>query len=287
MTPKPEHIAGAAAILLLVLGLALYPSEWVFAVAGAGLAYGSLSPTLYSRRLLFLAGAAPHSALAAASLGAVAAALTGVGGAWISLALGLTLIYAAGYSIYRGVDPDTAAALLAGFTASLGIAGLYLAGRTGASISTLVIGDPLLASRTEALAVLALGVLFLATLLLLGDRIAYIGVDREDAMLSGTRVWAYDLLLYTMIALSTVGLITVVGFILEHVLLLIPGALILPLTRGSRTAALAGGLAGSAAGVGGLILGGLTGIPPAAASGLILMLTYLVVLLHSGVWRSG
>lgn len=193
----------------------------------------------------------------------------------------------AGYSIYRGVDPDTAAALLAGFTASLGVAGLYLAGRSGASISALVIGDPLLASIPEALGVLALGIAFLAVLLLVGDRIAYIGVDREDAMLSGTRVWVYDLILYTMIALSTVGLITVVGFILEHVLLLIPGALILPLVRGSRTATLAGGLVGSTVGIGGLILGGLAGLPPAAASGLLLMTAYLATLVYSGVWRRG
>ncbi|MEB3861054.1 MAG: metal ABC transporter permease [Desulfurococcales archaeon] len=274
-------VLALAAVALAGAVVSLYPLEWVLALAGAGLAYGALSPLLHARRLLFMAGAAPHAALAAASLGATL-------GAWgfdpvvSGLVMGLAFIYTAGYAVYRGVDPDTAASLLAGFTASLGVAGLYLASSLGVQVSGIIIGDPLLASTRESMLVLALGLTVLTIMLWAGDVMAYIGVDRDDAALSGARVWVYDGVLYTLIAVLTVGLIGVVGFILEHVLLLIPGALVLPLSRGVRPSTLAGGLVGLIAGLGGLLLGGATGLPPAAVSGLILMAGYSLVLLGGG-----
>ncbi|MCE4601554.1 MAG: metal ABC transporter permease [Desulfurococcales archaeon] len=277
-------VLGSIAVVLAGAALSLYPPEWVLALAGAGLAYGALSPLLYARRLLFMAGAAPHAALAAASIGAALGAW-GLDSVLAGLVLGLSFIYTAGYAVYRGVDPDTAASLLAGFTASLGVAGLYFASSLGIQVSGIIIGDPLLASRLEAVTVAVLGLITLLILARAGDVMAYIGVDRDDAALSGARVLVYDITLYTLIALLTVGLIRIVGFILEHVLLLIPGALILPLSRGARTSTLAGGLVGLSAGLGGLLLGGAAGLPPAAVSGLILMAGYSLVLL--GGARSG
>ena len=264
-----------------------YPWEWIATMLGAGLAYGALSPLLHSRRLLFIAGAAPHAALAAASLGTVIGGLLGINHNIMSMLLGFMLIYSAGYAAYRGMDPDVAAALLAGFTASLSVIGLYAASRVGMQLSGIILGDPLLASRLEALIVLATGVAISVASLLIARKATYIGVDRDDALISGSRVWLYDLILYSIIAISTVGLITVVGFILEHVLLLIPGALILPFVRGSRTVVVIGGAAGAVFGLAGLVVSTILSIPPAAATGLLMMAGYGLAVYRSGVWRSG
>jgi len=278
----------ATSIMLLALTLWVYPWEWTAVMIGAGLAYGSLSPVLHSRRLLFMAGSAPHAVLAATALGAILSSVTGAGLSASSILIGTLLVYTAGYMVYRGMDPDVSASLLAGYTASLSVIGLYLASSMGAiSVSGVIIGDPLLASRVEALAVLLLGITLFILVTATSSISSYIGVDRDDAILSGSMVWLYDLTLYTILALSTVALIRVIGFVLEHVLLLIPGSLILPVVRGSREATLAGGLLGLSTGLAGLYIGGLAGLPPAAVSGLVLMAAYVYVMYTYGVWRSG
>ncbi|MEB3774407.1 MAG: metal ABC transporter permease [Desulfurococcales archaeon] len=280
-------IAFTVILSAIITGTSAYPWEWTATMLGAGLAYGALSPLLHSRRLLFIAGAAPHAALAAASLGVVAGGLLGVDHNIASMLIGFLMIYSAGYAAYKGMDPDVAAALLAGFTASLSIIGLYIASRMGLQLSGVILGDPLLASSIEALAVLVIGVIIFLASLLIARKAAYIGVDRDDALISGSRVWLYDLVLYSIIAVSTVGLITVVGFILEHVLLLIPGALILPFVRGSRVMVLTGGMIGAGFSLAGLMASTTLSIPPAAATGLLMMAGYGVALYRSGVWRGG
>ncbi len=280
-------IAFTVILSAIITGTSAYPWEWTATMLGAGLAYGALSPLLHSRRLLFIAGAAPHAALAAASLGVVAGGLLGVDHNIASMLIGFLMIYSAGYAAYKGMDPDVAAALLAGFTASLSIIGLYIASRMGLQLSGVILGDPLLASSIEALAVLVIGVIIFLASLLIARKAAYIGVDRDDALISGSRVWLYDLVLYSIIAVSTVGLITVVGFILEHVLLLIPGALILPFVRGSRVMVLTGGVIGAGFSLAGLMASTTLSIPPAAATGLLMMAGYGVALYRSGVWRGG
>ncbi len=284
MKALPLFLAGML-LALLAASVYLYPWMWAATLLGAGLVYGSLSPLVHSRRLLFMAGAAPHAALAAASLGVVIAGYIGGPYSLWGLLLGTILVYVAGYSTYRGMDPDVSAGLLAGFSASLGVAGLYLAARVGAASFSFIIGDPLLASPRDALIVIGLGAATTLILVAASERISYIGVDRDDALLSGARVWVYDLILFTALAVTTVGFIRLVGFILEHVLILIPGALILLVTRGARVSTINGAMLGGVYSLAGLLLAGLTGLPPAALTGFLLMASYLAVLVRSGLWR--
>ncbi|MEB3780526.1 MAG: metal ABC transporter permease [Desulfurococcales archaeon] len=252
-----------------------YSPLWVAAMIGAGLGYGALSPVLHARRLLFLAGASPHAALAAASIATIAAYKFGVDYSIASLMIGALLIYIAGYMNYRGVDPDVSASILASLSSALGVLALYYAFNMGVSgVSAIIVGDPLLASNEDALIALGFGVLIALVSLVGALEYMYVGLDPEDARLSGARVWFYDLILYTTLAVATVGMIRIVGFILEHVLLLLPGAIAVAVSRGARLSVISGGFIGLSTSLLGLVIGIYVDAPPPAITGLILVLWY-------------
>nr|WP_267195224.1 metal ABC transporter permease [Hyperthermus butylicus] len=142
------------------------------------------------------------------------------------LVIGLVLVYLVGWLTYKGMDPDEATSLFVGLTASGGVlASYYVLTRYPYSsrIWAVVFGDPLLSSRSDAVISMIVAILFMFFAYTTTREIVYIGADIEDARLSGLKVWLYDLALYTSIGIVVIVMINTVGFILEHVLILIPG----------------------------------------------------------------
>ena len=277
-----ELLAVAGLTALAAAEALLLSPRWVAVVLSAALAYGFMSSIVAARRLYFLAGATAHSALLAAVLALPLAAFTGLLGeeGW-ALLVGLVLTYAVGYMIYRGVDPDTATAVFVAATASASVLAIYyVLTRFPLEVElwAIVVGDPLLASRREAWLALAVAVLTTVGVLLTYREQVYVGIDREFARLSGIRVWAYDLLAFTLLALTTVGLIKVVGFVLEHVLLLLPAAIATRLSESSRDVLVASTSVSVMASLVGLYLAVLLDQSPAGVVGLILLAIYLAVL---------
>ena len=276
--------------LLVAAGLAMgglvaqsYPVEWVLIMGAAGLGFGALSSLVYSRRLMFLAAASPHAAFLAASLALPLSAMLGGPVELYTLVIGLLVIYSAGLLVHKRVDPDEATSIMVSASSSLGALAMFYAVREypSARITSIVIGDPLLASRTDAVVTVLVGLLVLVVALLSAREVYYAGIDPDDARLSGLRLWAYDAALYTLIGLTAVGMVRVVGFVMEHVLILLPGAIGATITRGVYPSLLLSSSLGLFAGLTGIFLAVNLDLAPSPVAGTILVIAYLAAWL----WR--
>ncbi len=281
MTPREALILGIAlGGLISAAWVSLeWDPLWALAMLGAGLGFGAVSMLAYARRLMFAAAASPHAALLAGATGYIlAASLGGPSWAW-ALAIGLLPVYLVGWLAYRGRDPDEATALMASLSSSAGALAAYYAVThySTASMAALVVGDPLLAPEGLVGASALLGLALGLAAILAGREIFYIGVDPWDARLAGIRVWAYDLLLYTMIGAAATIMVGIVGFVLEHALILLPGAIAYASTRGLYRSIGASIAVASGASLLGLSLGVALDASPAPLAGLILVVVYLVV----------
>ncbi|MEB3844724.1 MAG: metal ABC transporter permease [Desulfurococcales archaeon] len=269
----------------LVLSLFLaekYPARWLIVIASSSTAFAALSILVYSRRLLFASASSPHAAFLAAGLGILLGYGTGIAPLAWTVIIGLVLVYTLGFMVYRGVDPDDATSLFVSFSTSAGALTVYYVMSkivSGADISAIIIGDPLLAGpdlvKYSALVALATVILTF----LCAPEIVYMGTDPDDAKLSGIRVWLYDLILFTLIGLASVGMVTVVGFVIEHPLLLLPGAVsVLSCRCGSLWTMVASIIIGLSIGVVGLLLAVLLNLSPSGIIGLLLVIVYLAAL---------
>ena len=252
--------------------------RWLVVMVAAALAYGALSPLIAARRLYFLAGASPHAALLAAVAAIPAARILGIldEHMWAVLT-GLALTYIVGYMIYKGVDSDTATAVFVAFTASASVAAIYYVLTSfpiESNIWAMIVGDPLLASWSDAVYAMAVAAVVLALTLLTHRENVCLGVDRDGARLSGVRVEVYDWLVFTLLALTTVALIRIVGFVLEHVLILLPSAIAVTIAGSARSALLISLAASLAASLAGLYAAVVMNQAPAAAAGLLLTAVY-------------
>uniref|UniRef100_A0A7J3ZKJ0 Metal ABC transporter permease n=1 Tax=Fervidicoccus fontis TaxID=683846 RepID=A0A7J3ZKJ0_9CREN len=272
-------LPGALALATLAMEGA-HALLWIAVLVGAGLAYGSLSPILVARRALFLGGALPHSALLAAVAGVVLECRTGLSSAMVSMVASSSLSIAVGLALSRTRHPDKVVAGFVGATSSLSVIALYYAmfyGPSVAQATTLLVGDPLLAGRREAVASIALGVLALGvSAVTLRENIA-IGVSREQAVLCGLRVGVYDIVFYGVLGAVTAGLIESVGFILTHVLLLMPGSISTSLSTGVYKPFFTSIAYSLTAVTLALLLGLLANISPNGLAGLILAGTYVTL----------
>lgn len=254
--------------------------RWLVVMVAAALAYGALSPLIAARRLYFLAGASPHAALLAAVAAIPASRLLGILDeyTWAVLA-GLILAYIVGYMIYKGVDSDTATAVFVAFTASASVMAIYYVLTSfpmESNVWAMIVGDPLLASWSDAIYATAIAAVVLALTLLTHRENVCLGVDRDGARLSGVRVEVYDWLVFTLLALTTVALIRIVGFVLEHVLILLPSAIAVTIAGSARNALLISLTVSLAASLAGLYAAVVLNQAPAAAAGLLLTAVYAV-----------
>lgn len=269
-------------MMVLVASSALYLAfnagvMWLALFAGLGLLYGSASYLVAALRLHYLAAVSPHASLAAATL---ALAITGG-----PLLLPLTLVIgggaiAAAAAASRGFDSprETAASVLVAASVVVALLAMEAAAGRGVAVpvSALVAGDPLLATGEHAFASLVLGAcaaLFTYTTARLH---AYIGADAEDAVMAwgSLRVRLLSWIGIAVLAIASAGMLWITGFILQHVLLLVP-ALAAGLSNSAKegvsislTLALASSLSGAA-------LAFLLDMPPSGLiglSGLILLL---------------
>ena len=271
-----------AVVVASVASLFFFNPRWIIVMVSAALVYGFLGPVIAARRLYFLASASPHAALLAAVLAIPLARLTGFGGEYLwAILLGVILVYFVGYLVHHGVDPDTATGVFVAFTASSSVLAIYYV-LTHYPIETdiwaIIVGDPLLASWNSAYLSLAVLLIVSLSVLLSHRENICLGVDRDYVRLAGVDIKVYDLLVFTLLAVATVALIKVVGFVLEHVLVLLPAAIATTWSRSARQALLTSISVSLLAGVLGLYLAVPLNQAPAGTTGLILLAVYLAVL---------
>lgn len=273
----------AIAVLLIVISVLsiavamLTDVRWAITMLCTSIVYGALSPAIAARRLYFLAAAAPHTALFAALLAIPIATDVGCLPLYLwALILGIPLINIVAYMVRRGVDPDVATSILVAFTASGSVIMMNIVREVYSSYSvwSYIVGDPLLVSESQLpyLAIVAIAILTLVTLSY--REILSLGIDRDSVFLAGVRTQVYDFLLFTLIAVAAIAMIGVVGFVLEHILILLPASIAIALTDSAFRALMLSIAISVVSGLLGLALSIYLGIAPAGAIGMILLLIY-------------
>jgi len=259
--------------------------RWFAVMLGSAAAFSALSPLVYARRFNFFAASLPHSALLAVALGYVAAAfLGGNPAAWavlLSLPPSLLLVL----FLHKGVSEDSATSAFVAFTTSAGVAAVYYVLTSfpaRVSLWSYILGDPLLASWEDAALAVAVGAFSLAVSLLLHSKEVSIGLDRDFSSLSGIRVKLHDYILAALLTLVSVSLLRAVGFVVEHVALLLPAAISSRIAGNSREFFVFSVITSLAAALLGLLLAVQLNLAPAAAYGFVLLAVYLISLLKGG-----
>ncbi len=267
-------------ILYSILLSITYNSIWIIVLLSSGIIYGVIGVLVSLRKLYFLASASPHIALLAIALAIPTARLLYGSEQLYGIIYGLIMIYIAGYMIHRGISSDQATAFLVGAVSSLTVITIYyilVHYPLEFNISSLIIGDPLLTSWSDASVSLLIALTTLAILLLTYHEQLSLGVDRESTMLMGINVKLYDLITYTVIGLGAIALLPIVGYILEHVLVLLPPTIALLRANNAREAVLLTILSSTTASLLGLHLGLLLDLAPTGLIGLILLVFYIIV----------
>ena len=278
-----------AQLLLLAIGVtglaltATFNPVWSLAFTGLALLYGSSGVYVASRRLYYLVAVAPHSSLMAIGLTPLAAlaapwipgeVLTGLLG-FLPIALALALIS-------RGAPEALVASWLTALTASLGVLSVALSASLGleAPLAEALAGDPLLITAREALAIAGIG---LAATLLTARFYwvyAYSGADPEDYALAGYKysglVEAAGVL---MVVASTAGMVWYTGFVVQHVLLLIPPLIAVRAARSVREAMVTVYSASIASAGAGLASSIALNLPPSGTMGMAAALIYIALAL--------
>ncbi len=273
---------GATSLLAGVVVALYYDVVWPLVVGSAGLAYGALSALVYTRRLMFVAAGSPHAAFLAAMAAVPVSVSLGVPYRLIVFLLGLLIVYMVGYLVYKGMDPDDATSLMVSLSGAGGVlAAYYVLSRYAyaSQVTAAVIGDPLLATREDSFIALAVALLIAVFAVTCAREIYYSGVDVDDAKLSGLRLWLYDLALYTSIAVSAVAMVSIVGFVMEHVLVLLPGLVAFYTMRGVYRTLVASIIVAVGSSLWGLWLAVRYNLSPSAATGLLLVLLFAIALL--------
>ncbi len=276
-------LALAVTLLVTVITLLMYP-KWEIVILSASIVYGALSAVIAARRLYFLSASASHIALLAVTIAIPLSKLALNEYAW-AVIVGLAMIYAVGYCIHRGIDPDVATAVFVSLSASLSVIAMYIV-LTRYSISydlwAIVLGDPLLVSWRCAIYTVFVAIITLSAVILTYREQICIGLEMDCAYLSGISVEFYDFVLYTLLGVATVAMIKVVGFVLQHVLILLPSAIAMCIAKDSKDTLYISVLASILLGSLGLQFAVLTDQAPSGVIGLLMFIAFVMARCRHG-----
>lgn len=216
--------------LLTVFAISIY-SAYSFdpirflAYVSMGVALSAVSIVVYYKKAELLAAESVHIGLFTVTLGYIVEYLYDVPTLLIALFTGLLLIYFTNYVAHLGVPIEKASAVIVSFTSAMSVlaihyALIYIPVRY--SLPGIILGDPLLITRFEAITATCISIVVLLIVLLTVKELVNTSIDPISASLTGLRTRVYDLLAYTIIGLTAIGLLRLAGYVMEHVLLLLP-----------------------------------------------------------------
>ena len=241
----------------------------------SGITCGIIGTYVVCRRLVFLSGGITHSSFGGLGIAFYLGA-NPIAGAMIFAVLSALGIEWAGS---RGrIREDSAIGIIWSVGMAIGVLFMSLRpGYTSGDLSNFLFGSIVTVTRTDvqALAVLTL-VVTVGTLLWLRP-VMYVAFDRDFARSRGipTRVISY--LMASLVAVTIVLSIRIMGIVLLISLLTMPVAIVNSLSRSYRTIALCAPLVAVAGNVAGLVASYNFEVPPGAAIIFTLTLTLIVV----------
>jgi len=196
----------------------------------ASLSCGIMGPYVISRRIVFLSGAIAHMAVggigAAIFLAKVFPETWGwlhpLHGAVVSALLAAVIIGMLHERVAERLDTLIGALWAVGMAA--GILLIKYTPGYQTELMSYLFGNIVYVTSGEVKMMIVLNVLIIATVLLFYKRLLAICLDRQQAELQGVNVTAANILLLSLVALTVICLIQVVGLILVIALLTLPAA---------------------------------------------------------------
>lgn len=236
---KTTILISSILLLSLFIGIVVVNKvEYIAVALLSSIMMGIVSPLIAARRLYFLAAEVSHIALLAAILAIILSNITIVKNEmfWV-ITTGIAMVYSVGIFINRGIDPDIATSIITALSVSSSVIAMYFAltrYRTSYNLWSLILGDPLLITRRDLYILLALAVIVVVISISIYRVIIYLGIDRDSAMLTFGNIRVYEFLFFTVLGLSSLTLVRIVGYILEHVLLLLPALIAMNVVEGGK-----------------------------------------------------
>ncbi|MDH5682495.1 MAG: metal ABC transporter permease, partial [Spirochaetota bacterium] len=178
------------------------------------------------------------------------------------------------FSRKQKLSEDSAIGILLVSSMALGI--LFLGART--DVFGYLFGSILSVSVTDIWVIAITGLVILVIVLLFFKEILFFLFDPDSAAVAGLRVDIYQLLLLTLLSLTIVISIKVVGIILVSSYLIITGATAALITKSLKRMMLISVLIGVMASIAGLVLSNKYNVPSGAGIVLSMLVFFLVTL---------
>lgn len=275
--------------IVLISTLAIYIAlltqmvklAWILTMLSLGLTFGSLSVIIAARKLFFLSASSPHISLFTITLSLLITNRVDLTTTLLAVLIGIVIVDLTGLTISKGFDKDAIVGLTTGLTTSLTVLTLYLLASYkpfGFNIYSLMVGDPLLTTPLETAVTLIIAVLTVTTVTLTYREQVLISFDQDLAKTTGLKTWFYDVIAYTLIGVNSIGLMKTTGYILQHVLLLIPPSIILNLKKDMWSALFLSTILTTYISILSLHLSIIINIPPTGVMGLLFLTYYLLIL---------
>lgn len=251
----------------------------VLAYLFMGLALSSTSLIVYYRRSELLASECVHIGLFSVTLGYILEYLFNVPTLMTALLTGLTMVYLTGLLVKTGFSIEKASAILVSFTTAVSVLVIHYALTNVParySLSAIILGDPLLLTRSDSLIAISISSLITIIVVLFFKEIVNVSIDPVSASVVGIKTSFYDFLSYTIIGVSTIGLLRLAGYVMEHVLVIMPAIVSSMYSHSLRDHVLNTALIGVAVSALGYLLAVFVDTSPTGLTGLLLVLLMVI-----------
>jgi zinc transport system permease protein len=180
------------------------------------------------RRLSFIGVGVAHSAFGGVALGA----LLGISPTWTAIGFAVVISNAIGYiGKAERISTDTAIGIFFPLAMALGVIFIGMSDQYNVDLFGYLFGNILAITRQDLIVISVLGGLVLLSTKMFFKELLFVAYDREVAFVSGMPVAFLDHFLLTILALSVVISMKIIGIILVSALLVIPGAAASQVTR--------------------------------------------------------
>jgi len=187
----------------------------------AAITCGIIGTYIVSRRIVFISGGISHASFGGVGIGYYLGINPIIGAAVFSVLAGLGIEALQGRS---GLREDSLIGMMWSLGMAVGIIFVFLTPGYAANLITYLFGNILTVSRGDLLLMAGLAAVIILVFSLLFKEILYLSFDREYAKSQGVPVSGISYLLISLVALTIVINIRVVGIILVISMLTIPQA---------------------------------------------------------------
>ncbi len=180
------------------------------------------------RRLSFIGVGVAHSAFGGVALGA----LLGISPTLTAIGFAVVVSNAIGYIGKEGhLGTDTAIGIFFPLAMAIGVIFISMSDQYNVDLFGYLFGNILAITRQDLIIIAILGGLVLLSTVMFFKELLFVAYDREVALVSGMPVAFLDHFFLTILALSVVISMKIIGIILVSALLVIPGAAASQVTR--------------------------------------------------------